>query len=94
MERQKGNATNSSVLKWEVFVTRRHDADLQGNPRGLAARRGEPLQCCAGVRPGGPEILTETIDAKGVVNILRDWYNNRVGRTTRRRWTSLSTARR
>ena len=40
------------------------------------------------------EILTETIDAKGVVNILRDWYNNRVGRTTRRRWTSLSTARR
>jgi hypothetical protein len=26
------------------------------------------------------EILTETIDAKGVFNILRDWYNNRAGR--------------
>jgi hypothetical protein len=26
------------------------------------------------------EILTETIDAKGVFNILPDWYNNRAGR--------------
>jgi hypothetical protein len=26
------------------------------------------------------DILTETIDAKGVFNILRDWYNNRAGR--------------
>ena len=25
------------------------------------------------------EILTETIDPKGVLNILRDWYNNRAG---------------
>ena len=27
-----------------------------------------------------PKILTETTDAKGVFNILRDWYNNRAGR--------------
>ena len=40
------------------------------------------------------EILTETIDAKGVFNILRDCYNHRAGRTTRRRFTSSSTARR
>ena len=26
------------------------------------------------------EIPTETIDAKGVFNILRDWYNHRAGR--------------
>jgi hypothetical protein len=26
------------------------------------------------------EILTETIDPKGVFTILRDWYNNRSGR--------------
>ena len=26
------------------------------------------------------EILTETIDAKGVVKILRDWCNTRKGR--------------
>ena len=26
------------------------------------------------------EILTETIDAKEVFNILRDWYNHRAGR--------------
>jgi hypothetical protein len=39
------------------------------------------------------KILTETIDAKGVFNILRDWYNNRAGGTIRRRWTSSSTAR-
>jgi hypothetical protein len=43
--------------------------------------------------PVDTEILTE-IDAKGVFNILRDWYNNRAGRDDRRRWTSSSTTRR
>ena len=40
------------------------------------------------------EILTETIDAKGVFNILRDCRTTEQAGTTRRRWTSSSMARR
>ena len=36
------------------------------------------------------EILTETIDAKGVFKILRDWYNNRASRDDTKRWPEQS----
>ncbi|HKE22980.1 MAG TPA: hypothetical protein VKB88_11365 [Bryobacteraceae bacterium] len=39
-------------------------------------------------------LLAETIDAKGVFNILRSWYNNRAGRDDPRAIDKSSTARR
>ena len=39
------------------------------------------------------EILTETIDAKGVFNILRDWYTNRAGRDDPKAMDKLEQAR-